>query len=104
MELEVANNGYSTRNPRNSDVKSKKKTPLPGCAPPPFIGVLDIFPQISWREGLPQGDEGGGRVHNKGGAFLDSVHGRERRHQSWKSHRLARTVGQRRRSSGCAPR
>ena len=40
--------------------------PLPECAPPPFIGVLDLFPQISWREGLPHGDEGGGGVHDKG--------------------------------------
>ena len=44
----------------------KKKTPLPERAPHPFIGVLDLFPQISWREGLPHGDEGGGRVHDKG--------------------------------------
>ena len=28
------------------------------------------------REGLPHGDEGGGRVHHKGGA-MDSVHGRD---------------------------
>ena len=59
---------------------------LPGRAPPPFIGVLGLFPQISWREGLPHRDEGGGRVHDKGG-----VPGRGpwqgRRHQSWKSHR-----------------
>ena len=57
------------------------ENPLPERAPPPFIGVLDLFPQISWREGLPHSDEGGGRVHDKGG-----VHGRgpwqERRHQS----------------------
>ena len=39
--------------------------------PPPFIGVLDLFPQNSWREGLPHGDEGGGRAHDKG-----RVHGR----------------------------
>ena len=45
--------------------------PLPEGAPPPFIGVLDLFPQISWREGLPHGDEEGGRVHDKG-----KVHGR----------------------------
>ena len=41
--------------------------PLPEWAPPPFIGVLDLFPQISWREGLPRGDEGEGMVHDKGG-------------------------------------
>ena len=55
--------------------------------------------QISWREGLPHGDEGGGMVHNKG-----EVHGhgpwQERRHQSWKSHRPTRTVGRRCRSFG----
>ena len=49
----------------------RKENPLPERAPPPFIGVLDLFPQTPWREGLPHGDEGGGRVHNKGG-----VHGR----------------------------
>ena len=62
--------------------------PFPERAPPPFIGVLNLFPQISWREGLPHGDEGGGQVHDKGGG-----HGRGpwqvRRHQSWKSHRPA---------------
>ena len=65
---------------------NRMESPLPGRAPPPFIGVLGLFPQISWREGLPQSDEGGGRVHDKGG-----VHGRGplqgRRHQSLKSHR-----------------
>ena len=57
--------------------------PLPERAPPPFIGVLVLFPQIFRREGIPHGDEGGVRVHNKVG-----VHGhgpwQERRHQSWK--------------------
>ena len=74
---------------------------MPGRAPPPFIGVLVLFPQISWREGIPHSDEGGGWVHNKG-----RVHGlgpwQGRRHQSWKSHRPTRTVGQRCRSSGVA--
>ena len=59
-------------------------------------------PQISWREGIPHSDEGGGRVHDKGG-----VHGHgpwhERRHQSWKSHRPTRTVGRCCRSSGVTP-
>ena len=50
--------------------EEEKPNPLPERAPPPFIGVLDLFPQISWREGLPHGDEGGGRVHDKG-----AVHG-----------------------------
>ena len=60
VELEVSNNGYRPERPL-----------LPERAPPPFIGVLDLFPKISWREWLPHGDEGGGKVHNKGG-----VHGR----------------------------
>ena len=58
-----------------------KPNPLPERAPPPFLGVLGLFPQIYWREGLPHGDEGGGKVHDKG-----RVHGcgpwQERRHQS----------------------
>ena len=70
-------------------------TPLPERAPPPFIGVLDLFPQISWREGLPHGDEGGGRVHDKG-----RVHGRGPWQRAvspkLKSHRPTRTVGWRR--------
>ena len=40
--------------------------PREGGLGAPFIGALDLFPQISWREGLPHGDEGGGRVHDKG--------------------------------------
>ena len=72
--------------------EEESTTPLPERAPPPFIGVLVIFPQISWREGIPHGDEGGGRVHDK-----VRVYGRG----PWqgaaspklKSHRPARTVG-----------
>ena len=54
-----------------SELQDCEPNPLPERAPPPFIGVSGLFPQISWREGLPHGDERGGQVHDKGG-----VHGR----------------------------
>ena len=47
-------------------VLNQRVNPLPGRAPPPFIGVLVPIPQISWREGIPHSDEGGGKVHDKG--------------------------------------
>ena len=75
MELEVANNGSTRARVNDSWI------PLPERTPPPFIGVSDLFPQISWREGLPHGDEGGGMVHNKG-SILGLGPWQERRHQS----------------------
>ena len=54
VELEVANNGSTRARVNDSWI------PLPEHTPPPFIGVSDLFPQISWREGLPHSDEGGG--------------------------------------------
>ena len=51
----------------------------PDVLPPPFIGVLGLFPQKCWREGLPHGDAGKGGCTIKG-EFMDAVHGRGQRH------------------------
>ena len=103
-ELEVANYGYCStlQNPN-------LPTPLPEHAPPPFIGVQDLFPQISWREGSPHGDEGGGRVHDKARCTIKQrVHGRGPWHGAaspkLKRHRPARMAGWRYGGSRCAPR
>ena len=81
---------------------------MPGRAPPPFIGVLDLFPQTFGREGLPHGDEGGGAVHNKGRVHHKGrAHGRGPRQRSGvtkaeKGRRPTRTVGRRCRNFGVA--
>ena len=56
-------------------VDSVDSVPLPGRVPSPFIGVLDLFPQICWREGLPHGDAGKGGCTVKVES-MDVVHGR----------------------------
>ena len=54
------------------EAESTLSLSLLGRAPTPFIGVLDLFPQISWREGLPHGDEGG-RIQEIAGFLPDRI-------------------------------